>query len=275
MIGKLEQQLSHFEFLGRIIGKALYEGVLIDAAFADFFLAKWIGRQSFLDDLPSLDLELYQGLVFLKNYDGDVERDLALNFTVTEEEFGQSKSVDLIPNGSSIPVTNDNRIQYIYLSAHYKVNLQIRKQCEAFFRGLKDLIDPVWIRMFEQTELQVLLGGEHVPIDLEDLKKNVKYGGYTLEHPTIQAFWSVVESFDEEHRQKLVKFVTSCPRPPLIGFGELRPSFCIRSAGFEQDRLPTASTCVNLLKLPEYPNARILRDKLLYAISSEAGFDLS
>lgn len=76
--------MAHFAFLGRIIGKALYEGVLLDVSFAEFFLAKWIGRQSFLDDLPSLDPELYQGLLFLKNYNGDVEKDLCLNFTVTE-----------------------------------------------------------------------------------------------------------------------------------------------------------------------------------------------
>jgi ubiquitin-protein ligase E3 C len=124
-----------------MIGKALYEGVLVDVSFADFFLAKWIGKQGFLDDLPSLDPELYQGLIFLKNYTGDVEKDFALNFTISIEEFGVSKSIELIPNGSMIPVTKENRIQYLYLTAHYKVNLQIRKQCEAFFRGLQDLID--------------------------------------------------------------------------------------------------------------------------------------
>jgi HECT-domain (ubiquitin-transferase) len=46
---------------------------------------KWLGRQSYLDDLQSLDPELYQGLVFLKHYDSQVEKveDLSLNFTVT------------------------------------------------------------------------------------------------------------------------------------------------------------------------------------------------
>jgi ubiquitin-protein ligase E3 C len=38
-----------------------------------------------VDDLASLDPELYNGLMFLKNYTGDVETDLSLNFTVTEE----------------------------------------------------------------------------------------------------------------------------------------------------------------------------------------------
>jgi len=37
-----------------------------------------------LDDLASLDLELYQGLVFLKNYAGNLE-ELSLDFTISEE----------------------------------------------------------------------------------------------------------------------------------------------------------------------------------------------
>lgn len=33
-------QLSWFKFIGRILGKALYEGILVNVKFADFFLAK-------------------------------------------------------------------------------------------------------------------------------------------------------------------------------------------------------------------------------------------
>jgi ubiquitin-protein ligase E3 C len=40
-------------------------------------------------------------------------------------------------------------------------------------------------------------------------------------------------------------------------------------------RLPSAATCMNLLKLPRYSNPQQLRDKLLYAISSNSGFELS
>jgi ubiquitin-protein ligase E3 C len=53
------------------------------------------------------------------------------------------------------------------------------------------------------------------------------------------------------------------------------PKFAIRDAGRDNERLPTASTCVNLLKLPMYTDERILKAKLLQAINSGAGFDLS
>lgn len=59
----------------------------------------------------------------------------------------------------------------------------------------------------------------------------------------------VVGSFTEEQKRALLRFVTSCSRPPLLGFKELVPNFSIRDAGSDELRLPTASTCVNLLKV--------------------------
>ncbi len=41
------------------------------------------------------------------------------------------------------------------------------------------------------------------------------------------------------------------------------------------ERLPTAATCMNLLKLPPYRTPQQIRDKLLYAVQSGAGFELS
>lgn len=41
------------------------------------------------------------------------------------------------------------------------------------------------------------------------------------------------------------------------------------------ERLPTAATCMNLLKLPPYRTPQQVRDKLLYAVRSGAGFELS
>ncbi len=91
-------QLAYFEFVGRLLGKALYEGILIDASFAAFFLNQWLGRSSYrklascismcnlnaVDDLPSLDPELYKNLMFLKSYTGNVE-DLSLNFAIVSD----------------------------------------------------------------------------------------------------------------------------------------------------------------------------------------------
>ncbi|PKU37419.1 ubiquitin-protein ligase hypothetical protein [Limosa lapponica baueri] len=51
-------------------------------------------------------------------------------------------------------------------------------------------------------------------------KLSPENGGYTADHPVIKIFWRVVESFTDEEKRKLLKFVTSCSRPPLLGFKE-------------------------------------------------------
>lgn len=180
-------QLAWYGFLGRILGKALYEGILVDVAFAGAFLSKWLGRQSYLDDLASLDPELYRGLLFLKNYQGNVEADLSLNFTVTQEEFGVSRTLDLISDGRNVPVTNENRMRYIYLVSHYRLNVQTEKQSAAFFAGLSDLIDPTWLRLFNQVELAILVGGTDKEMDVDDWASNTVYGGWDESHETVRA----------------------------------------------------------------------------------------
>jgi ubiquitin-protein ligase E3 C len=104
-----------FQFLGRILGKALFEGITIHPRFAHFFLSFLRGDYNFLHmlpDLSTLDATLYQNLMFLKNFDGDAE-DLCLTFTVADDDFGKNKEVPLIPNGADIPVTNSNKQRYI------------------------------------------------------------------------------------------------------------------------------------------------------------------
>ncbi|XP_019514646.1 PREDICTED: ubiquitin-protein ligase E3C isoform X3 [Hipposideros armiger] len=267
----------HYYFLGRMLGKALYENMLVELPFAGFFLSKLLGTSADVDihHLASLDPEVYKNLLFLKSYEGDVE-ELGLNFTVVNNELGEAQVVELKFGGKDIPVTSANRIAYIHLVADYRLNRQIRQHCLAFRQGLANVVSLEWLRMFDQQEIQVLISGAQVPISLEDLKSFTNYsGGYSADHPVIKVFWRVVEGFTDEEKRKLLKFVTSCSRPPLLGFKELYPAFCIHHGGSDLERLPTASTCMNLLKLPEFPDETLLRSKLLYAIECAAGFELS
>lgn len=236
-------------------------------------MAKWLGRQSYLDDLASLDHELYKGLIALKDYPGDAE-DLSLTFSIDEQEFGATQTVDLVPNGSNVPVTTSNKMEYIQLVCDYKLNKRIAPQCKAFFEGLSDIIDPKWLRMFDQQELQTLIGGTESPIDVDDLQKNTVMPDGE-DDISLQLFWKVLRSMSQKELKALLKFVTSTPNPPLLGFRYLNPNFGIRLAGNDTTRLPSASSCANLLKLPRYKDEYTLRAKLLQAINSNAGFDLS
>lgn len=210
----------------------------------------------------------------LKAYDGDVS-DLGLDFTVVSHELGETRVEELKPGGSNITVNSSNRIEYIQLMADYKLNKQIRKHCVAFREGLNNVLNIEWLFMFSNVELQVLISGAEIPVDIDDLRLHAKYGGnFDGSHPTIEIFWDVVQAFTDDEKRQLLKFVTSLSRPPLLGFKDLEPPFTIQDA-VDTDRLPSASTCMNLLKLPPFQTAVVLREKLLYAITANTGFELS
>lgn len=258
----------------------MYEGITIEPKFTDFFLRKLIGKQNSLNDLKSLDPELFKQLCFLRTYEGDVE-DMCLTFSVSDENevTGERKEVDLIPDGSNVAVTNQNRFRYIYMMADFRLNRRIKPQSDAFVRGFNELIPLDWLRIFNEREMQMLVSGSQTSINVADLKKYTKYmGGYSSYDPKVRMFWKIVESeFTDDEQSKLLKFVTSCSRQPLMGFQHLQPAFTISKMDTNDpdEKLPTASTCFNILRLPPYSNAKVMKQKLSYAVNSNAGFELA
>ncbi|XP_072380057.1 ubiquitin-protein ligase E3B [Diabrotica undecimpunctata] len=300
-----DNHLQLFEFVGRMLGKAVYEGIVVDVPFASFFLSQISGQTtqllySCVDELPSLDPELYRSLNYVKHYKGDVS-ELDLTFSVDEDSMGKIVTHELVPGGKAVQVTNENKINYIHLMAHFRMHLQIKDQTAAFIKGFRSIINPDWLTLFSTPELQRLISGDNVPLDLKDLRKNCQYyGGFHDSHRVIGWLWDILEKdFNEEEKTMFLKFVTSCSKPPLLGFAHLEPPFSIRCVevgddedtgdtigsvfrGFftirkkdPQNRLPTSSTCFNLLKLPNYQKKSTLREKLRYAVTCNTGFELS
>eukprot|EP00794_Sanderia_malayensis_P014057 gene14057-15521_t len=302
-----ENHLQLFEFVGKMLAKAVFEGILVDVPFASFFLGQLLSRQhgalySSIDELPSLDSEMYKSLCFIKSYDGDVG-DLELTYSYDEDVIGKVVTHDLKPGGRAIKVTNANKFSYIHLMAKFRLSTHIREQTQAFIRGFRSVINMEWLSIFSPPEFQRLISGDTSDIDFADLKQFVQYyGGYHPGHRVILWLWDILENdFNQNEKKQFLKFVTSCSNPPLLGFKHLEPAFTIRyvECSDEEDtgdtvgsvvrgffgirnrgrdsggRLPTASTCFNLLKLPNYKRRSLLRDKLRYAIQSGAGFELS
>ncbi|XP_012263808.1 ubiquitin-protein ligase E3B isoform X2 [Athalia rosae] len=300
-----DNHLQLFEFVGRMLGKAVYEGIVVDVPFASFFVSQFSGQTggalySWLDELASLDRDLYRSLTLVKHFKSDV-RQLELTFSLDEDVLGKLVTHELVPGGRAVPVTNQNKINYIHLMAHFRMHTQIKDQTIAFIKGFRSIINPDWLALFSTPELQRLISGDNVPLDLRDLRRHTQYyGGFHDSHRVVCWLWDILEKdFSEEERGLFLKFVTSCSKSPLLGFAHLEPPFSIRCVevgddedtgdtigsvirGFftirkkdPQNRLPTSSTCFNLLKLPNYQKKSTLREKLRYAVTSNTGFELS
>ncbi|MED6291194.1 E3 ubiquitin-protein ligase [Characodon lateralis] len=120
--------------------------------------------------------------------------------------------------------------------------------------------------------LQELLLSGMPEIDVEDWCTNTEYtSGYDPEDPVIQWFWEVVRSLTQEEHVLLLQFVTGSSRVPHGGFAYLMggsglQKFTIAAVPYTSNLLPTSSTCINMLKLPEYPGQEVLQDRLLVAL---------
>eukprot|EP00986_Skeletonema_menzelii_P012401 scaffold6832_cov81-Skeletonema_menzelii.AAC.24 len=282
--------LSHYEFLGRVLGKAIYESILVDPQLALPFLNKLLGKQNSLDDLKNLDPEFYKNIKSLRHMSGLEIKSLGLTFETT---VGKNKTVELIPGGSNILVTKENVIQYIHLVSHQRMNIAGSRQTHAFLHGFRDIIPAPWVRLFSAYEFQKLISGDDAVqgIDVQGMMNVTRYsGGLHPSQPIVQWLWEVVNEMNPDQQRKFLKFMTSCSRQPLLGFKSLAPAPCVQQTRLREDnrgvdiaegspigniRLPTSSTCMNLLKLPKYTSKEMLREKLLYAIEAAAGFELS
>jgi hypothetical protein len=169
--------LQIFEFLGFIIGVGLVDDIKLWPNFSLFFLNNILDIENPFTELKSYDPELYKNLVLLKNYEDDVENDYGLNFTLNEEKNGKTVTIELIPNGKNINVTNSNKLLYINKVAQYKLTLQIKEQCLAFRRGLLKVCDDDVLKVFTADELrQLIYGFDKETIDVADMKMNTEYG---------------------------------------------------------------------------------------------------
>lgn len=166
-----------FEFLGFIVGISLVEDIKIWPNFNTFFLNNILGIENSFIELKNYDPEYFKNLVNLKNYQGDIENDFGLNFTIDdEEEKGKTKTIELIKDGKNINVTQNNKLMYIRKVSRYKLTDQTFSQCENFKNGLMKVIDEEALKLFTSDEMRQLITGFDKEIDVNDMKMNTNYG---------------------------------------------------------------------------------------------------
>lgn len=265
-----EEHLMFFKFIGRIIGKALYEGRVLDCHFSRAVYKRILGKAVSVKDMESLDPDYYKSLVWM--LENDITDIITETFSVDNDKFGVVETIDFIPNGRNIPVTEENKHEYVRLMVEWKLTGSVKEQLDEFLKGFHDIIPADLVAIFNEQELELLISG--LPeIDVDDWKGNTEYHNYTASSPQIQWFWRAVRSFDKEERAKLLQFVTGTSKVPLNGFKELEgmngfSRFNIHRDYGNKDRLPSSHTCFNQLDLPEYESYEALRQQVLTAITA-------
>lgn len=129
-----DEHLSFFKFIGRIIGKALYEGRVLDCYFSRAVYKRILGKSVSVKDMESFDPDYYKSLCWM--LENDITDIITETFSVEDEEFGVTNVVDLIPNGRDVPVTEENKHEYVRLVVEHKLLSSVKEQMEHFLKGL-------------------------------------------------------------------------------------------------------------------------------------------
>lgn len=147
------EHLSFFKFVGRVIGKAIYDGRLLDAYFARSLYRQILGKPVDYKDVEWIDPEYYNSLCWILENDPSP---LELTFSIEadevifvpfsllheshENQFGVNKIVPLKEKGETTQVTQENKREYVQLSAQYRLYSSIKDQIESLLGGFYEII---------------------------------------------------------------------------------------------------------------------------------------
>jgi E3 ubiquitin-protein ligase HUWE1 len=261
------------EFVGKFVAKAVKDRETIVIRFARVALryilegldSVELSLEMFRDDYPEHATALKW---MLDNESSEAIRDLTFSLNIIAG--GVRRVLELIEGGAGIPVTADNKVEYVNHVIEYKMRLSIRPQLESFLVGFHSVIprDALGDLVTSVDELDLRIAGSPV-IDISDLRAHTRYSGYLEVEIQITWFWEVVESFSQEELSLLVMFTSGTPVAPVGGFAIL--PFNIARVGLNVDParnpLPSAHTCFNQLDLPAYTSKGELREKLILSIT--------
>ncbi|CCH62217.1 hypothetical protein TBLA_0G02790 [Henningerozyma blattae CBS 6284] len=267
------EHLNYFKFIGRVVGLGVFHRRFLDAFFVGALYKMMLRKKVVLQDMEGVDNEVYNSLKWI--LDNSIEGILDLTFSADDERFGEVITVDLKENGRNIEVTDENKKEYIELFTQWKIVDRVQEQLKAFMDGFNELIPEDLVTVFDERELELLIGGI-AEIDIEDWKKHTDYRGYQESDEVIQWFWKCVGEWDNEQRARLLQFTTGTSRIPVNGFKDLQGSdgprrFTIEKAG-ESNQLPKSHTCFNRVDLPPYTDYDSMKQKLTLAVEETIGF---
>ncbi|RKP10065.1 E3 ubiquitin-protein ligase RSP5 [Thamnocephalis sphaerospora] len=260
------EHLNYFKFIGRVVGLAIFHRRFLDAFFITSLYKMILHKKIALQDMESVDAEFHRSLTWM--LDNDITDVLDLTFSVDDDRFGEVVEVELKEGGKNIAVTEETKKEYVDLVTAWKIQGRVRDQFSAFAEGFNQLIPQELITVFDERELELLIGGL-AEIDVDDWKKNTDYRGYTEQDDVVQWFW-------KEKQARLLQFTTGTSRIPVNGFKDLQGSdgprrFTIEKTG-ETTQLPKSHTCFNRIDLPPYTSYDQLVAKLSLAVEETMGF---
>lgn len=302
---------QYFKFLGRLLGKAVFDRQLVDFPMSTLLCKHLLGEftesvqpsvgASFsaptnsnadysakpqsakdkdsadnktlqmLHELKHLDQELHKSLQWM--WDNDVTNIIYETFSVSD---GTSE-FPLCANGEKTDVTEENKREYVKLMISWKTTYSVAKYLFPFVQAFHEIVPLTALKSADLTpdELNLMLNGKR-EVEVEELRAYCIYQGadayFNDTHEGVVWFWQAVRSFNQTERRNLLKFFTGSARVPLDGFDP--PINITQGEDMVLNSLPRSHTCFNQLVLPRYANYEMCVKQLKFAMENTVGFEL-
>ena len=271
--------MEWYYFLGQLFGLALRQketqlGLSLPSVVWKQLVAEGMDGS----DLANFDAMCKQSLDKLRDIDKegvDAELFADVIFETFTTQLSDGSEVALLPNGSAIDVTFDNRHEFCDAVRQARLH-EAQHQCDAILQGLSYVVPQRVLTLFTWQQLELLTCGSK-EIDLEMLRTKTKYGvGVSPSQRHVRYLWQTLRRFSPENRALFLRFVWGRTRLPATPgeWGDVRFTLHTRHSGSPDNSYPVAHTCFFSLELPAYTSLATCHEKILYAITNCQNIDI-
>lgn len=217
---------SMYALIGILLGLAIYNFTIIHLTFPLALYKKILKEPVELSDLKDLSPIMANSLENVLNYEGDdIVEVFNLTFEVTREFFGETKTIQLKPNGDRIYVTQENKKEFVDLYVDFVLNKAVEEKFKGFYAGFMRVCNTRVLELFKAHELmEVVVGNEDY--DWHAFESAAEYkNGYVSSDQAIRWFWEVFHELPLEDKKKFLLFLTGSDRVPITGMKSLKVDF--------------------------------------------------
>lgn len=243
--------LEMFSFLGKLMGIAIRSKNYLALNIAPIIWKLLVKETPTRDDIEAIDVFHQQSNNRLRNIHKDgIDADSFGNcfFETFTAVSIDDRVVDLVPGGSTLDLTFENRFEYCDLADQYRMHC-FDRQVEAVRSGLAQIVPITLLSLFTWDQLESMVCG-NPGVDIALLKSITEYSSCSATDRHVELFWQAVTEFNMEERAALIRFTWSRSRLPLTA-KDFSQRFKIQSFNRSppDSYLPVAHTYVNPLLL--------------------------
>ncbi|ODN02665.1 Apoptosis-resistant E3 ubiquitin protein ligase 1 [Orchesella cincta] len=278
--------LDFYRLAGQILGKCIVEALLRNVCtklntvrFSRSLLASILGFPIQYKFIEADDPQYFRRIKQILELDA---MDSNYRFTSLPSSPSDTDTVNLIPNGSDIRVTNINKEHYLNLLACHRLVHAVEQEIKAFRSGFYDVIDKDKLSEFDENDLQMLISGgcefsvkelQKYHIVVREVESGFGFDNQKLRRQrkamdkkkVLNWFWNAVANMSEKEHCNLIFFTTGSFSLPSCGLADLNPPFTISLTG-TRNQAPKGHPISNEIVIGDHTNFDSFEASLLYAI---------